>query len=192
VAERAGKTGLVTPFEPHHIAFAPFALSDVGKLFQIRGDEEAMRHWDWPADESLSDTEHVAQQMLKDMRAGTAKFWTVRLSDGTFVGVVDLSEIADGEADLGFMIRRDHWGKSYAFGACMLAIMNAHAMQLHRLKARIHADNQRSRKLLQRLGFSSVETRDMEIRPGVTKRCEFFALDDPGSRFVQGSSSLSQ
>jgi RimJ/RimL family protein N-acetyltransferase len=74
----------------------------------------------------------------------------------------------------------------------MLVIMNAQAMKLKRLNARIHADNQRSRKLLQRLGFAPIATREMEIRPGVTKPCEFFALDNPGSRFVQGSSSLSQ
>jgi RimJ/RimL family protein N-acetyltransferase len=182
----------VTSPESHRIVFAPFSLSDAGELFQIRGDEEAMRHWDWPADETLGDTERVAREMLDDVSAGTAKIWTVRLSDSTFVGLVDLSVIANGGADIGFIIRRDHWGKSYAFGACMLVIMNAHAMKLRRLKARIHADNQRSRKLLQRLGFSSVETREVEIRPGVTKRCEFFALDNPGSRFVQGSSSLSQ
>jgi len=182
----------MTPFEPHRINFMPFALSDVGEFFQIRGDEEAMRYWDWPADKTLAETEFVARGMLEDVSAGTAKIWTVRLSDATFVGVVDLSEIVNGEADIGFMIRRDHWGKSYAFGACVLAIVNAQAMKLRRLKARIHADNARSRKLLQRLGFLAAETRDVEIRPGVTKRCEFFALDDPGSRFVQGSSSLSQ
>ena len=193
MAERAIKLTLVAhSFEPHRITFTPFSLADASVLFQIRGDEEAMRYWDWPADKALDDTELVARGMLEDVGAGTAKIWTVRLSDDTFVGVVDLSEIANGEADLGFMIRRDHWGKSYAFGACVLAIMNAHAMKLHRLKARIHADNQRSRKLLQRLGFLPVATRDIEIRPGVTKACEFFALDNPGTRFVQGSSSLSQ
>lgn len=171
---------------------APFALTDTGDLFQIRGDEEAMRHWDWPSDKTLAETEFIARQMLEDVNAGTAKIWTVRLSDGAFVGVADLSEIANGEADLGFMIRRDHWGKSYGFGACTLAILNAQAMKLRRLKARIHADNMRSRKLLQRLGFSSAGRRDVGVRPGVTKACEFFVLDDPGSRFVQGSSSLSQ
>jgi ribosomal-protein-alanine N-acetyltransferase len=192
VAKRTGTLALVTPFEPHRIAFAPFALVDAGELFQIRGDAEAMRYWDWPADNTPDDTKLVARGMLEDVHAGTAKIWTVRLSDGTFVGVVDLSEIANGEADIGFMIRRDHWGKSYAFGACVLVIMNAQAMKLRKLKARIHADNQRSRKLLQRLGFSAIETREVEIRPGVTRPCEFFALDNPGARFVQGSSSLSQ
>jgi RimJ/RimL family protein N-acetyltransferase len=180
------------PFESHRINITPFAIGDADELFAIRGDEEAMRYWDWPFDQTREQTHTVAREMLDDVAAGKAKIWTVRLSDGVFIGFVDLSNIVEREAELGFAICREYWGKSYAFGACMLAIVNAQAMKLKRLKARIHADNIRSRKLLQRLGFSPVATREIEIRPSVIKLCEFFALDDPGSRFVQGSSSLSQ
>jgi len=63
VAECTGKLTRVTPFEPQRIVFTPFALSDASELFQIRGDEDAMRYWDWPADGSLADTERIAQQM---------------------------------------------------------------------------------------------------------------------------------
>ncbi|HUO92141.1 MAG TPA: GNAT family N-acetyltransferase [Rhizomicrobium sp.] len=168
------------------IHLTPFSLDDADELFLIRGDAEAMRYWDWPCDRTSADTRLVAQRMLEDVQTGTAKIWTVRLEDRAFVGVVDLSEIANGEADLGFMIRRDFWGDGLAFGACVLALLNARAMNLHRLKARIHADNARSRKLLQRLGFAVAETRDVEIRAGVVKRCEFFALYDLGARFVRG------
>jgi len=171
---------------------SPFALSDADELFLIRGDSEAMRYWDWPADKSRMGTLVVAREMLHDASTGAAKIWTARLGDGAFVGVVDLSAIMAHEADLGFMIRRDYWGRGYAFGAAMLAILNAKALGMARLKARIHADNLRSRKLLERLGFAAGETRDMEIRPGVAKRCQFFALENLAARFDQGSSSLSQ
>ena len=175
----------MTDFSAARINFTPFSLADAEGLFLIRGDAEAMRHWDWPADKTPAETGFVARQMLEDVNAGTARIWTVRLEKGEFVGVVDLSEIANGEADLGFMICRDYWGKGLAFGACTLALLNARAMGLHRLRARIHADNLRSRKLLLRLGFSPVEARDMEVRPGIVKRCEFFALDDIAARFSE-------
>jgi len=169
--------------QSQRINFTPFALGDAEELFLIRGDAEAMRYWDWPADKTRAETGFVARQMLEDVNAGGARIWTVRLESGDFIGIVDLSEIANGEADLGFMIRRDYWGKGFAFAACTLAMLNARAMNLRRLRARIQADNLRSRKLLLRLGFSTVETRDMEVRPSVTKRCEFFALDDIAARF---------
>ena len=182
----------MTDFSRTRLNLAPFSLADADELFLIRGDEEAMRYWDWPADNTREETHSVARRMLDNVGTGSAKIWTVRLGDGAFVGVVDLSEIAANEADLGFMIRRDYWGRGYACGAATLAILNAHALGLARLRARIHTDNLRSRKLLERLGFRAGETRDVAIRPGMTKACQFFALDNPGARFAQGSSSLSQ
>lgn len=174
------------------INLTPFALTDADELFLIRGDEDAMRYWDWPADKSRTVTHVVAREMLHDVGTGAAKIWTVRLDDGAFVGVVDLSAVTAYEADLGFMIRRDYWGRGYAFGAATLAILNARALGLARLKARIHADNLRSRKLLKRLGFEAGETTGVAIRPGVVQKCQFFALEDLATRFDQGSSSLSQ
>jgi RimJ/RimL family protein N-acetyltransferase len=155
----------------------PFALSDADALFLIRGDAEAMRHWDWPGDTSPEETAAVVRGILRDVEAGTAGFWTVRrASDGAFVGVVDLSEIDGQEADLGFMIRRDFWGQGYALAAATLAVRNAWSMGLARLRARIHADNTRSQKLLERLGFAPQDERRVEVRPGVTKQCRFFLL----------------
>jgi len=49
-------------------------------------------------------------------------------------------------------------------------------MGLARLRARIHADNARSQKLLERLGFALQDERNIEVRLGVTKPCRFFLL----------------
>jgi RimJ/RimL family protein N-acetyltransferase len=182
--------GKVVPLQQStRIELLPFSLTDADELFVIRSDAEAMRHWDWPADKTADETRQAAQDMLRDVENGTARIWTVRTSAArTFVGVVDLSEIDGGSADLGFMIRHDYWGKGFAFGAATLAVLNGWTMGLAALRARIHADNVRSRRLLTRLGFRPRETRNVEIRPGVVKACEFFRLEKPR----QGSSSLSQ
>lgn len=173
--------------EQTRIDLSPFSLADAGELFLIRGDDEAMRHWDWPADKTPDETRRAAEHMLRDVEKGTARYWTVRTSDARlFIGVVDLSEIDGRTADLGFMIRRDHWGRGFAFGAAALAVLNGWAMGLGEIRARIRVDNARSRRLLTRLAFSFKEMRDVEIRPGVVKPCEFYALRR------QGSSSLSQ
>ena len=146
-----------------------------------------MTFWDWPADTTVEATKDVARKMLEDVRSGAAKIWTVTHGD-QFVGVVDLSDIDGREADLGFMIRRALWGQGYASQAARLVIAKGWATGLVRLRARIHAGNLRSRRLLERLGFGLLEERDVEIRPGETTRCAFFALE----RKRQGSSSLSQ
>ena len=67
-----------TASESTRIDLSPFSLTDASGLFLIRGDEEAMRHWDWPADKTLDDTRRAAEQMLRDVEKGTARYWTVR------------------------------------------------------------------------------------------------------------------
>jgi RimJ/RimL family protein N-acetyltransferase len=162
------------------ISLAPFALTDADELYLVRGDAEAMAFWDWPADERPVATRAAAAHMLDDIAHGDARIWTIRRDrDGAFIGVVDLGGIGERSADLGFMIRRDFWGRGYAFGAATLAVRHGWAMGLARLNARCHEDNRRSQRLLLRLGFTTLEAREMEIRPGVTRLCRFFALNRP-------------
>ena len=51
--------------EETRIDLSPLSLTDASGLFLIRGDEEAMRHWDWPPDKTLDETRHAAEQMLR-------------------------------------------------------------------------------------------------------------------------------
>ena len=96
-----------------------------------------------------------------------------------FIGIIDLSESDGVSADLGFMLVRDRWGQGLASEAVRRVIDAAWELGLRRLRARIHADNDRSARFLKRLGFAFQTAREMEIRPGVTKLCHFFALERP-------------
>jgi RimJ/RimL family protein N-acetyltransferase len=167
----------MTTLHSERLALVPFSNTDADELFVIRGDAEAMRYWDWPADRTIDETRSVALQMLDDVARGAAEIWTARLaSDGAFVGVFDVSEIAGAKGDLGFMVVRAFWGKGYAYEAASRIIAHAWTRGLTRLEARIHAGNNRSLRLLERLGFEAHETRDIEIRDGVMRRCQFFSL----------------
>lgn len=165
-------SGLCTP----RLTLEPFVLADADDLFSIRGDSLAMAHWDWPADTDIEQSIAVAHMLVEDMRRGVSIYWTVRLADGEFVGVVDLSELTADRAELGFMLRRDRWGQGYASEAAGAAIAEAWKRGLASLTARIHAGNVRSKGLLSRLGFLEAGARAVEIRPGVTRPCLFFEL----------------
>jgi len=171
------------------LSLEPFAASDADELFLIRGDSEAMEFWDWPADATREDTHAIARIMLDDMQSGAVRIWTARrIDDQAFVGVVDLTAVARNEADLGFMIRRDFWGNGYAAEAASAVMSLAWSEGIKRLAARTHSGNLRSRRLLEKLGFAIVSECEVEVRPGMEKRCAFFSLGNPD----QGSSSLSQ
>ena len=162
------------------LALEPFSLDDADDLFSIRGDPLAMVYWDWPGDTTVDQTRAVAHIFVEDMKRGTGFYWTVRSrTTGEFVGVADLSERTSDRADLGFMIRRDLWGRGYASEVAAAVVDEAWAAGLTRLTARCHADNTRSTHLLKRLRFLEVSARPVEIRPGVIRQCRFFELPRP-------------
>lgn len=179
----------MTALSSKRLSFMPFSIADADDLFLIRGDGKAMAYWDWPADQTPDDTRAIARTMLGDIETGSTRVWTLRrLENDVFVGVADLGTIARNEADLGFMIRRDFWGNGYAFEAASAVMALAWDLGFARIGARIHAENARSRRLLEKLGFAVVAECRVEVRPGVETLCTFFSVANP----AQGSSSLSQ
>jgi RimJ/RimL family protein N-acetyltransferase len=165
---------IVTP----RLRLGRFRIRDADALFGIRGDREAMMHWDWPADENVEQTRAIAASMLADMEGSRAIFWAVRLAaDASFAGVCDLSELdASGSADLGFMFARRHWGLGLASEAVNAILIEAPRLGIREVRARVHADNVRSCRLLDGLGFEKrAVLPGCEIRPGVPKTCLTFS-----------------
>ncbi len=163
--------------ETNRLRLTPFSIFDADELFLVRGDIIAMQYWDWPGDLTIDDTRAVARRFLVEIEAEESAYWTARNTDRSFIGVFDLSELRGGtEADLGFMIRRRHWGKGYAFEAASALVAEAWARGFTSLKARAHSGNERSIKLLSRLGFNQGQTRPVETHRGVLTDCTFFSL----------------
>jgi RimJ/RimL family protein N-acetyltransferase len=150
------------------------ALEDADDLFEARGDPQVMAFWDWPADPNPDVTRAVVADMLHEVSAGHAKYWTLRLrADGTFVGLCDLSDLRHGDsADVGFMLARRHWGQGLAQEAVVAVLGHAREIGLTTIYARVHEQNEQSLRLLERVGFVEVETiPHVEIRPGVFRSC---------------------
>lgn len=158
----------------------PFTLGDADDLFGIRGDPEAMAHWDWPHDESRAETQVIAEAMHNDMASGAALYWTARTRDGGFVGVFDVSEIDGRTPNLGFMVLRRMWGMGYGWEGASAIVAEAWRRGFTALAARIHAGNARSARLLARLGFVETGgTAPLRVRPGVDVLCRCFLLRRP-------------
>ena len=161
------------------LILSPLKPQDAIDVFEVRGDPEAMAFWDWPADASPAVTATVIEQMLRDVASGGARYWTVRLrSDASFAGLCDLSEMqANQSADIGFMLVRRFWGLGLGQEAVACVLEQARALGMRYLRARIHSQNERSARLLERAGFKEVEEiPDFEIRPGVYRGCKRFAM----------------
>jgi RimJ/RimL family protein N-acetyltransferase len=152
-------------------------LDDAFDLFAVRGDAEAMAYWDWPADPNPGVTRMLVSEMLQEASEGHARYWTLRLrSDFTFVGLCDLSELhPEKSADLGFMLMRRYWGQGLAQEAVTAVLAFAQQLGLRSVHARVHEDNERSVRLLERTGFVATQfVPHLEIRPGVFRDCRGF------------------
>jgi len=71
----------------------------------------------------------------------------------TLIGSCGLGQTDQGEAELGYWIARDHWGKGYATEAARAVIANAWTLGHRKLVASHYIDNPASGAVLRRLGF---------------------------------------
>lgn len=82
--------------------------------------------------------------------------WVMRLSDGAAIGYVQATLTADGRAGIAYEMASEFWGRGLAQEAvrAMMAELNGEPYHVKELTAILKAGNVRSRRLLERLGFS--------------------------------------
>lgn len=85
-----------------------------------------------------------------------SKYFAVTLHDGTFIGFIDISPYHEPDnQELSYLFLSEFWGHGYAFEACR-AVLSYCSEELHMntIVAETQRANNRSRALLERLGFT--------------------------------------
>ena len=137
----------------------PLTEADVPALFAIFGDSEVMRYWSHPAMTDIAEAEALLRDIQHHAEAETLFQWGIaRREDDVVIGTCTLCRI-DREhrrGELGYILRRDHWGRGFATEALTAVIHHAfETLGLHRLEADIDPRNPRSIRLVERLGFKA-------------------------------------
>ena len=154
----------------------PQVLADAADLFAILSDPQAMRFWSRPAITRLAVVEELMREQHAAMNQGLCRYWTMDLN-GQAIGSVDLSLIRGASAELGFMLRSDHWGAGLASEAVGAVIAHAFdALRLVRLAAVAQSANRAALRVLEKNGFVLIETRPVMIADGHRKDCAFYLL----------------
>ncbi|GAA1931379.1 GNAT family N-acetyltransferase [Nocardioides marmoribigeumensis] len=138
----------------------PLAAGDAAALAQayVR-NREHLAPWEPPrAVEFFTEAGQLAdaEGKLAAAAAGQQDPWIIWRA-GEVVGRVNLSNIARGafqSASLGYWVDHRHTGRGVASAAVGFAVQRATEMGLHRLEAGTLADNQPSRAVLRRCGFT--------------------------------------
>jgi RimJ/RimL family protein N-acetyltransferase len=154
----------------------PQVLADATDLFAILSDPDAMRFWSRPAITRLAVAEELLREQQAAMDQGLCRYWTMHWN-GHAIGSVDLSLIQEASAELGFMLRADHWGAGLASEAAGAVIAHAFdALRLVRLAAVAQSANRAAVRVLEKNGFTLIETRPVTIADGQRKDCAFYLL----------------
>ncbi|HET8912757.1 MAG TPA: GNAT family protein [Ktedonobacteraceae bacterium] len=133
-------------------------IEDAPALFSIYSDEESMRYFGNNPQQSLSDTEALIRRLQALYASRRSIRWGVAFKDSdTLIGTCSLHHFDEGYhcVQTGYDLNRTHWGKGIMTEA-MLTVLNFGFTDLgvHRIEAIIDIENERSRKLLLRLGFT--------------------------------------
>ncbi|MEO8301418.1 MAG: GNAT family N-acetyltransferase [Rhizomicrobium sp.] len=152
----------------------PQTLADAPDLFAILSDPQAMRFWNRPAISRLAVVEELVREQQAAMAEGLCRYWTMTLN-GNAIGSVDLSLIQAGSAELGFLLRPDHWGLGLASEAVGAVIAHGlDALGLMRLAAVVQTENRAAARVLEKTGFILAEARPVLLADGQKKDCAFY------------------
>ncbi|MGI5480067.1 GNAT family N-acetyltransferase [Streptomyces lavendofoliae] len=151
---------LLQPLRPDHapalLVFERENRSFFAASIPDRGDDYFARF----------DARHLA--LLAEQAAGTCYFHVVTGDDGEVLGRVNLVDVADGAAELGYRFAERATGRGLATAAvrevCSLA---AAEYGLTTLRAVTTVDNAASRAVLARTGFRSTGGVELDGRPGL-------------------------
>jgi ribosomal-protein-alanine N-acetyltransferase len=131
---------------------------DAEALFAIRSDEEGMKYFGQELYKSVAETITVIKLMEERYNRKEALRWCITLKDyDRLIGTCTLFHFDEGfhRAETGYELNRDFWGKGIMTEA-MTAILTFgfNELNLHRIEAVIDIENERSKNLLFKLGFT--------------------------------------
>ncbi len=131
---------------------------DAEALYTIRSDEESMKYFGQEFYKSLVEAITVITLMEERYIRKEALRWVITLKgDDRLIGTCSLFHFDEGfhRAETGYELNRAFWGKGIMTEA-MTAILTFgyNELELHRVEAVIDIENERSKNLLLRLGFT--------------------------------------
>ena len=149
------------PIETDRLIIRQFRADDAAAFHSWRNDAEVARYTLWGYPYSVAEAEAFCQEQAAFDAFPIGNWCQLFIEEhatGLPVGDIGLglNTKDDGVLEVGYSIRRDHWGKGYATEAVGAAIDKvARVIGASQIKAEIDARNPASGKVLKKLGFKA-------------------------------------
>lgn len=167
--------------ETSRLQVRALAETDLPALMKVNGDDVVTRFLPYATWGSMEDARAWFKRMTDFQASGNAlQFVVVHKGTSSAIGTCLLFrfEEANGQAELGFVLGREHWGAGYMREALDALIDKAFtAMPIRRLEAVADSRNTSSTQLLRRLGFVKEGLlRERWLDDGITADAEVHGL----------------
>jgi ribosomal-protein-alanine N-acetyltransferase len=148
-----------------HLVLRPLHVTDADAMFAYASDPEVTRFLPWePATEIENVRPFLADQVGRRERRESLGLAILLRETNEMIGSTDLMDLkrARGEAELGYLLARPFWGRGLMTEAARLTLEHGFGrLRLIRIRAYADAENQGSRRVLEKIGMRVVGT---EIR----------------------------
>lgn len=149
----------VRSIQTERLLLRPSDAPDANRAFEIQSDwnvARMLRTMEFPP--SQADIQAWFSDQPNQWLAGDAYRFSILLG-GKMIGMAYLDAISGDDANLGYWLDRDHWGKGYAYEAARAVVQFAFAdAKLKQLRAGHAYDNPVSGRILTKLGFEPLDT----------------------------------
>jgi len=147
-------------FETHRLTLRSITAHDAEGLHEAYGDADAMRHWDLPPSRDVSQTaERIRMSAEADPR--WHGMWAIQTHAGRFVGAINYHAHNEQQRRLalGWIVVPSCWRQGLMTEVAPPVISHCFTrLNVHRIEARIEPENQSSRRLAAKLGFTEEGT----------------------------------
>jgi len=144
-------------FESERLIFRKILMSDAKDILLIRSNDDVMRFMDVMRFESIADAEKMIRSVEESYNKEDGINWgIVEKHSNSFVGYFGFFRIIPEHcrAEIGYALKPEYWGKGYMYETINRMIkFGFEIMKLHSIEANVNPANEKSKKVLERIGF---------------------------------------
>lgn len=143
--------------ETARVILRPFVIADTNAMFKYASDPETTRFMRFSPHKSVQETAELLTIWEEEAKKPTFYNWAVVCKDCNEVigsiGMVDVNEY-HSQADVGYIIRKDHWGKGI-MTECLRRVIQycVEELNFNRLEACHAVENPASGRVMKKAGM---------------------------------------
>jgi ribosomal-protein-alanine N-acetyltransferase len=144
--------------ESERLLLREFAKSDWEAVLAYQSDPQYLQYYRW-THRTARDVQSFLQTFIDQQQKVPRhhfQFAVILKAGGGLIGNCGIRKSTpdDHQAEIGFEFAPEHWGRGYATeSACLLLAFGFEELNMHRIWARCLAENQRSSRVLRKLGM---------------------------------------